>query len=98
MGNMISMRNRATFEFQIWHPGAMIIRSLTHQTICTCNKSTNMSLDKRNRGLSVKLFYQNNSNVAAALREYRRLKGLRKGPLSPPALRNMMKREYQAYL
>ncbi|PSN48451.1 hypothetical protein C0J52_18942 [Blattella germanica] len=95
MGSMISMRNSATFGFQIWPRGAMIIHSLTHHTSLSAlvtNKSTNMSLDKRNRALLVKLFYKNNNNASAALREYRRLKGLRKGPLSPSALRNMMKK------
>ncbi|PSN45897.1 hypothetical protein C0J52_20513 [Blattella germanica] len=29
------------------------------QSQCTCNKSTNMSLDKRNKALLVKLFYNN---------------------------------------
>ena len=49
----------------------------------------NMGLDKVSRVLLVKLFYQNN-NSAAAHREYRRIKGIRRGSLSVPRL-NMIR-------
>ncbi|GFW48598.1 hypothetical protein TNCV_4241791 [Trichonephila clavipes] len=45
---------------------------------------------KKDRALRVKLFYQNDSNHLAALREYRRLKDLRKGLLSRIDLRKMI--------
>ena len=51
-----------------------------------------MGLYKDSRTLLVKLFYQNNNNSAAALREYRRIKGMRKDPLSVPGLKNMIRR------
>lgn len=51
-----------------------------------------MVLDKVSRALLVKLFYQNNNNSAAALREYRRIKGIRRGPLSAVALKNMIRK------
>ncbi|GFW84315.1 uncharacterized protein TNCV_1131841 [Trichonephila clavipes] len=40
--------------------------------------------------LLVKLFYESKGNAAAALREFRRLKNLRKGPLLPQALKRMI--------
>ncbi|GFW88899.1 uncharacterized protein TNCV_2683331 [Trichonephila clavipes] len=49
-----------------------------------------MSLQKKDRSLVVKLFYQNGSNHLAALREYRRLKDLQKGALSRIDLRKMI--------
>lgn len=49
-----------------------------------------MALEKKERALLVKLFYQNGNNLSSALREYRRLKGLRKGPMSRQALKKMM--------
>lgn len=49
-----------------------------------------MPLQKKDRALLVKLFYQNGSNSVAALREYRRLKGLRKGPMSKNGLKKMI--------
>ncbi|GFX54935.1 uncharacterized protein TNCV_3318521 [Trichonephila clavipes] len=42
--------------------------------------------------LLVKLFYESKGNAAAALREFRRLKNLRKGPLLPQALKRMIAR------
>ncbi|GFT95813.1 uncharacterized protein TNCV_311661 [Trichonephila clavipes] len=44
------------------------------------------------RALLVKLFYESKGNAAAALREFRRLKNLRKGPLLPQALKRMIAR------
>ncbi|GBM21670.1 hypothetical protein AVEN_248499-1 [Araneus ventricosus] len=42
--------------------------------------------------LLVKLFYESKGNAAAALREFRRLKSLRKGPLLPQALKRTIAR------
>ena len=48
---------------------------LKHMHQCALQLQTiNMDLDKDSRTLLVKLFYQNNNNGAAALREYRRIK------------------------
>ncbi|GFU72870.1 uncharacterized protein TNCV_4909991 [Trichonephila clavipes] len=44
------------------------------------------------RALLVKLFYESKENAAAALREFRRLKNLRKGPLLPQALKRIIAR------
>ncbi|KAJ4431716.1 hypothetical protein ANN_20318 [Periplaneta americana] len=49
-------------------------------------------VEKGDRALLVKLFYQNGSNSNAALREYRRQKQLRRGPMSSNGLKNMMER------
>ena len=38
-------------------------------------QTINMGLDKDNKALLENLFYQNNRNTAAALSEYRRIKG-----------------------
>ena len=51
-----------------------------------------MGLYKDSRALLVKLFYQNNNSSAAALREYLRIKGIRRDPLSVPELKNMIRR------
>ena len=40
-----------------------------------------MVIEKRDHALLVKLFYLNGSKSSAALREYRRLKGLRRCPI-----------------
>ena len=50
-----------------------------------------MGLDMVSRTLLVKLFYQNN-NAVTALRVHRRIKGIRRGPLSVPRLKNMIRR------
>ena len=42
------------------------------------------------RALLVKLYYRNGENAAAAVREFRRLKKQRRGPMSERALRDMM--------
>ena len=48
---------------------------LKHKHQCALQLQTiNMGLDKVNRAVLVKLFYQNSNNSAAALREYRRIK------------------------
>lgn len=47
-----------------------------------------ISLLKKDQVLLVKLFYQDNNNSLAALHEYCRLKGLRKGPM----LKNNLKK------
>ena len=39
----------------------------------------NMVIEKTDRALLVKLFYLNGSESSAALREYRRMKGFRRG-------------------
>ncbi|GBM52533.1 hypothetical protein AVEN_230564-1 [Araneus ventricosus] len=49
-----------------------------------------MSLEKKERVLLIKMFFQNGSNLSTALREYRRLKGLRKGPMLRQALKKMI--------
>ncbi|GBM40408.1 hypothetical protein AVEN_122628-1 [Araneus ventricosus] len=49
-----------------------------------------MSLEKKERSLLTKLFHENDSNLSTALREYRRFKGLQKGPMSRQALKKMI--------
>ncbi|GBN77288.1 hypothetical protein AVEN_170385-1 [Araneus ventricosus] len=49
-----------------------------------------MHLEKKQRSLRVKLFYQNDSNLSTSLREYRRLKSLRKGHMLRQALKKMI--------
>lgn len=53
-----------------------------------------MPLSLPDRALILKLFYVNSSNTAAALREFRRVKGMRKGkgPLIPCSVRRMVKK------
>lgn len=51
-----------------------------------------MALPLRERALLVKLFYQRDENASAALREYRRLKKLRRGPMTITNLRRMVER------
>ncbi|GFT49463.1 DUF4817 domain-containing protein [Trichonephila clavipes] len=51
-----------------------------------------MAVTLPERALLVKLFYESKGNTAAALREFRRLKNLRKGPLLPQALKRMIAR------
>ncbi|GFU57825.1 hypothetical protein TNCV_1850771 [Trichonephila clavipes] len=48
-----------------------------------------MSLCLPDRALLVKLFYQNDNSAIVALRKFRTLKGLRKGPLTAKNLRLM---------
>jgi hypothetical protein len=51
-----------------------------------------MPLSLPDRALILKLFYVNSSNAAAALREFRHVKGMRKGkgPMTPSSLRRMV--------
>lgn len=49
-----------------------------------------MTLNKKERALLVKIFYQNGSNYSATLKEYRRMKRLRRGPMSVNGLKNMI--------
>ncbi|GFW36854.1 DUF4817 domain-containing protein [Trichonephila clavipes] len=49
-----------------------------------------MAVTLPERALLVKLFYESKGNAATALREFRRLKNLRKGPLLPQALKRMI--------
>ena len=50
-------------------------QGLKHKHQCALQLQTiNVGLNKDSRALLVKLFYQNNNNGAAALREYRRIK------------------------
>ena len=49
-------------------------------------------MEKKDRALLIKLFYQNGSNLSIALREYRRLNCLRKGPMSRHALKKMIQK------
>ena len=49
-----------------------------------------MVIEKRDRVMLVKLFYLNGSKSSAAMREYRRKKGLRTGPMSTNGLKKMM--------
>ena len=67
---------------------------MKHKHQCELQLQTiNMGLDKISRALLVKLFYQNNNNNSVtALLEYRRIKGIRRGPLSIPWLKNMIRR------
>ncbi|GFU50783.1 uncharacterized protein TNCV_2494891 [Trichonephila clavipes] len=51
-----------------------------------------MAVTLPERALLVKLFYESKGNAAAALREFRRLKNLRKGPFLPQALKRMIAR------
>ncbi|GFT46165.1 DUF4817 domain-containing protein [Trichonephila clavipes] len=51
-----------------------------------------MAVTLPERALLVKLFYESRGNATAALREFRRLKNLRKGPLLPQALKRMITR------
>ncbi|GFX66892.1 DUF4817 domain-containing protein [Trichonephila clavipes] len=51
-----------------------------------------MAVTLPERALLVKLFYESKGNAAAALREFRRLKNLSKGPLLPQALKRMIAR------
>ena len=50
----------------------------------------NIVNEKRDRALLVKLFYVNSSKSSAALREYRHMKGLRRGHISTNGLKKMM--------
>ncbi|GFY34452.1 hypothetical protein TNCV_2821381 [Trichonephila clavipes] len=49
-----------------------------------------MSLCLPDRALLVKLFYQNDNSAIVALRKFRTLKGLRKGPLTAKNLQLMV--------
>ena len=49
-----------------------------------------MVIEKRDHALLVKLFYLNGSKSSTTLREYRRMKGLRSGPMSTNGLKKMM--------
>ncbi|GFX73434.1 hypothetical protein TNCV_3402451 [Trichonephila clavipes] len=49
-----------------------------------------MSLRLTDRALIVKLFYQNDNSAIVALRKFRTLKGMRKGPLTVKNLRLMV--------
>ncbi|GFT91226.1 DUF4817 domain-containing protein [Trichonephila clavipes] len=51
-----------------------------------------MAITLPERALLEKLFYESKGIAAAALREFRRLKNLRKGPLLPQALKRMFAR------
>ena len=51
-----------------------------------------MALTLRDRALLVKLYYQRNDIIIASHREFRRLKKLRKGPMSITNLRKMIQR------
>ena len=50
----------------------------------------NMVIEKRDHALFVKLFYLNGSKNSAAFREYRSMKGLRRGSMSTNGLTMMM--------
>ncbi|GBN80616.1 hypothetical protein AVEN_251339-1 [Araneus ventricosus] len=49
-----------------------------------------MPFEKNERALLMKLFYQSGSNLSIALREYRGLNGLPKGPMSRKAFKKMI--------
>ena len=51
-----------------------------------------MALSLPDRALLLKLFYQNGDNAAKVLRLYRGQKSLHKGPVTPCALRRIVKR------
>lgn len=46
----------------------------------------------KDKALLVKLFYQKDENASAAIKAFRRQKNLRRGPMTPRALRDMMKK------
>ena len=50
----------------------------------------NMVIEKRDRTLLVMLFYQNGSKSRSASREFRQMKGLRRGPMSTNGLKKKM--------
>ncbi|GFV06662.1 uncharacterized protein TNCV_2949841 [Trichonephila clavipes] len=52
-----------------------------------------MSLRLPDRALIVKLFYQNDNSAIVALRKFRTLKGMRKGPLTVKNLRLMVEED-----
>ena len=61
------------------HWALVLVRrvGLKHKNQCALQLQTiNMGLDKVSRALLVKLFYQNNNNSAASLREYQRIIGI----------------------
>ena len=49
-----------------------------------------MTLSKKERALLMKIFYQNGSNNSATLKEFRRMKRLRRGPMSVNGLKTMI--------
>ena len=51
-----------------------------------------MAVTLPERALLVKLFYENKENAAAALRKFRLIKNLHKGPLLQQALKRMIAR------
>ena len=51
----------------------------------------NMVIEKRDHALLVKLFYLNGCKSSAALREYRRMKGLRRGTMSTNGIKKKKK-------
>ena len=58
----------------------------SHSSIVT------MSLNKKERALIVKLFYQNNSNALAALQAYRWMKNLRREPMNLSGVKLMIRK------
>ena len=46
----------------------------------------------KEKALLVKLFYQNNSNAAASLREFQKLKDVRCGPMLDRGVHKMVKK------
>ncbi|KAJ4429535.1 hypothetical protein ANN_21704 [Periplaneta americana] len=59
--------------------------------------SVNVDLDKKSEALLMQLHYQHNSNAPVTRGEYRRVKGLRKGPLSTSSLRNTVNEKSRHY-
>ena len=49
-----------------------------------------MTLNKKEYALLVTISHQNGSNYSATLREFRRIKRLRRGPISINELKNMI--------
>ena len=76
---LVLVRKRS-LEFKLKHQCAFQLQVIT------------MGLDKYSRALLVKPFHQNNSNSAAALREYQRIKGIQRDPLSVPGVKNIIRR------
>ena len=54
-----------------------------------------MIIEKRDRALLVKLFYLKGSKSSATLKEYRRMKGLWRGPMSANGLKMMMMMKFE---
>ena len=71
----------------------MICQSL--DTTRHYREEQNMFIEKREHVLLVKLFHLNGSKSSTALREYRCMKGLRRGPMSTNELKKKMMMKFE---